>query len=358
MGEDLSRRSLIRRGSTGIAAVGIAGLAGCTGSIPFVGGDDYGGVPVGNWLVDPAFEDILDTEQSEQQNNGFEISDSTRTDADFRYVLPEPIFEYADELDGYQQLQGGSVAQLRSRVGVPASDLDWQLSQNLAWEWEYTRMQTQFGETSEVTAQQRSTVTIDTLGGTFEADAVEASLENWAGDNLSSEGEYEGYDFYEARSAAIGVGEETIIQITSDQSNIDHLTTLEIVIDANVDGSPRLTDDDDANELLSQFDQGHINSGVLTENMEERFGTGSEETEWETGLIGRSRASSIDGESAEISAVFLYESERNAVADDVEAYVERHRDLNDEFATLEDYSVEENGRTVTVTGTVRTQAYF
>ncbi|KDE59874.1 hypothetical protein EL22_16020 [Halostagnicola sp. A56] len=331
--------------------MGIASLAGCTGSIPFVGGDDYGGVSMGNWLADPAFEEILDT----SGNQDFEISESTRTDAGFQYVLPEPIFDYADELDGYQQLQGGSVAQLRERVGVPASDLDWQLSQNLAWEWEYTR-QNQFGETT--TAQQRSTVTIDILGGAFEADAVEDTLEDWAGDGLSGEGEYEGYDFYETGTAAIGVGEEVIIQITSDRSNIDHLTVLEIAIDANVDGSPRLTDDDDANELLSQFDQGHINSGVLTENPEERFGTGSEEAGWETGLIGRSRASSIDGESAEISAVFLYESERNAVADDVESYIERNRDLGDEFATLEDYSVEEDGRAVTVSGTVRTQAYF
>lgn len=358
MGEDLSRRSLIRRGSTGIAAVGIAGLAGCTGSIPFVGGDEYGGVSMGNWLADPAFEDILDTDQSDQQNDDFEISEATRTDVEFEYVLPEPIFENADELDGYQQLQGGSESQLRSRVGVPASDLDWQLSQTITWDWEYTRMQTQFGETSEVTAQQRSSVTIDAIGGAFEADAVEDSLENWAGDNLSSEGEYEGYDFYETGSAAIGVGDESIIQITSDQSNIDHLATLEIVIDANVGGSPRLTDDDDANELLSQFDQGHINAGLISENMDERTGSRDGENEWATGLVGRSNANSVDGESTEVANVFLYESERNAVADDVEAHVERNRDLNDEFATLEDYSVEENGRTVTVTGTARTQAYF
>ncbi|SFS79579.1 hypothetical protein [Halostagnicola kamekurae] len=351
MGEDLSRRSLIRRGSTGVAAVGIASLAGCTGSIPFVGGDEYGGVPMGNWLADPAFEELLDTSGGQD----FEISESTRTDAEFEYVLPEPIFEYADELDGYQQLQGGSAAEFRDRVGVPASDLDWQLTQSLSWEWENTR-QTQYGRTT--TAQQRSTVTIDILGGAFEAGDVEDTLENWAGDSLSSEGEYEGYDFYDTGNAAIGVGEEAIIRITSDQSNIDHITALEITIDANVDGSPRLTDDDDANELLSQFDQGHINRGVLTENPEERFGTGSEEAGWETGLIGRSRASSIDGESAEISVVFLYESERNAVADEVETYVERNRDIYDEFATLEDYSVEEDGRSVTVTGTVETQAYF
>ncbi|MDJ1432007.1 hypothetical protein [Halostagnicola sp. A-GB9-2] len=359
MGEDLSRRDLIRHSSTGIAAVGIAGLAGCTGSVPFLS-DEYDSVPIGNWLVDPTLEEILDTSQYEDRVEDFEFSDGNRSEVSFESAVPEAIFDNADELDDYGPLEGGSVSRLRSRVSAPASEIDWQLTQSMTWDWEFTHTQTSFGSQSEATESQSSSISVDVIGGSFDPEEIEENLESWADDNLTDEGQYEGFDFYETFDAVYGVSGETIVQVTSDQGDIDLLETLEIVIDANVEGSYRLTDDDDANELLSQFDQGHVNSGFLLE-----FDDDSEETEdeqeendWRTGLLGGTSAESIDGQTTDVSTVFLFDLERYAVADDVEEYVRRNRDITDEFATLEDYSVEEDGRTVTVTGTVQTQAYF
>ncbi len=375
MGKNLSRRDLIRRGSTGITAVGIAGLAGCTGSIPFVG-DDYDSAPIGNWLVNPNFEDILDTSQYEAQVEEFEFSEATRSEVGFESAIPEAIFDNADELDDYGQLEDETVSLLRSRVGAPASEIDWQLSQSITWEWEFTHTQSSFGNQSVVEEQSTADVIIDVIGGSFDPDEIEDTLESWAEDDLSDEGQYEGFDFYEVFNAVYGVGNESIVQVTSnqedlgileyDEDGIDLLETLEIVIDANVEGADRLTEDDEANTLLSQFDQSHVNSGNLfdvddseeTEDDDESPEDEDEDNDWDTGLLGSTNAKAIDGQTTDVSIVYLFESERYAVADDVEEYVHRNRDIGGAFPTLEDYSVEEDGRTVTVSGTVQTQAYF
>lgn len=362
MGKGLSRRDLIRHGGTGITAVGIAGLAGCTGSIPFIG-DDADTEAIGNWLVDPTFADIVDPSRYEAQYDDFERSEPSEFQTTFNYTVVDAVFDNAEELDSYDLLENDNSSQLRSQASVPASELDWQLSQSLSWDWEFTYTRSSYASETEETDTQTSNLSVSVIAGSFTPDDIEDSLENWAGENtdFTSEGEYEGYDFYKVPNSAFGVSEDAVVRVRASASDIDVITALELVIDANVDGSPRLTDSDDANELLSQFEQADINAGRLavSESDEDSNNESDDNSdEWQTGLIGLTSADSIGGETTDIQTVYLYDSERQAVADDVEEYIDRNRDIGDQFATLEDYSVEEDGRAVVVSGTAQTHAYY
>lgn len=78
--------------------------------------------------------------------------------------------------------------------------------------------------------------------------------------------------------------------------------------------------------------------------------------DWEEGYIGDRRSLRFDGTTSDYTAVYLYESERDADPGALEDHVEANRDVGDEFATLEGYSISERGRVLVLSGSRRTRA--
>lgn len=77
---------------------------------------------------------------------------------------------------------------------------------------------------------------------------------------------------------------------------------------------------------------------------------------WEEGLRGSVQSLEIDGETTELTEAFLYDSESDADVDALRDHVEVNRDVDDRWATLEDYEIDGTATVVSVTGTVRTRS--
>ncbi|MDQ2049644.1 hypothetical protein RBH26_04020 [Natronolimnohabitans sp. A-GB9] len=368
MNGERSRRDFVRDGAAGLATLGAVGLAGCTGSLPVIGDDD--GAALEQWLVDPSLGDILETDSDD------EIDDIERRDRSFVYIAPEAFVDNEEATDPYGGHGALSIeSESRSRAGVTATEIDWQLTQTV----EYN------GENTTGTA-----IDVTILSGSFDPDDVEESLEQWVDDEygddddqeLSSEGEYESFDCYEIDGLGVAVRDNSVIEATGG-SLVDPVAALEATIDARVDGDDRWTDDD-AEALLDPLESGATVSGNVSEprtienafesqyghrydsidelpeaqreQFEEQFDT--EHDDWETGLMGEASSREIDGETTDIVDVLLYDSEGNADAEALRDHVEANRDVGDEWATLEDYSVSDEGRALVLTGTVRTRSLY
>lgn len=106
--------------------------------------------------------------------------------------------------------------------------------------------------------------------------------------------------------------------------------------------------------MLTLVPSGHESEGELSPEPIEGPGL-PERLEWLEGLVGSGSATTYDGSTSELTDVLTFESERDADADDFREYVAANRNLGDEYATLEDYSVTDHGRTLVLSGTVRTR---
>lgn len=376
MTEDISRRTLLRNGSAGLATIGIAGLAGCTSDLPIIGDDGGSGPDVEQWLVAPSFGDIVDQSELRDTFEGAEVEDSELGTRYFRSVVPEALFDNEDETNPYSTLETGS--ETRSRVGVSATDVEWQLVQGLSFEYDYSYS---YGERSN-----RAWLELATLSGSFDPDAIESNLERWAdeeyGDDdeeLSSEGSYEEFDCYEIDDMGFAVHEDYVIEVDGD-SYVDAVAVLEAAIDARWSEENRWTDDEDAAELLSELEVDDTAGGSVFDPQtvdtafEDRYGDQYDDIDdlpesqredledryddWETGMTAMGSSHAIDGGSTEIANVFVYESESNVDVEAVRDHVDANRDIGDRWATLEDYSVSADGRVAVLTGTVRTRSLF
>ncbi|SDJ61678.1 hypothetical protein [Natronorubrum texcoconense] len=386
MVEDISRRNFVRNASASALAVGIAGLAGCTSSLPVVG-DSSSGPGVENWLAAPSFADILDEDELGEYYEDPEFEAAEAGTRAFEYTVPEPFFDNEEETNAYSQLSTGS--EFRSRVGVSATEIDWQLSSRTNWEFEFTHTERdRSGEEYEQDGSASTNVEMRGISGAFDPEDIEESLERWAEEEyddeeeLSSEGNREGLDLYEIDDSALAVGEEYVLQVTVGQ-HVEPIAALETVIDARWHGDELwVDDDDDARTLLDQLPSGDDVNGLFFEPMtlenafEDEFGDEYDDIDelpdyqresfedqhdyddWQSGLMGTISASEIDGETTDITTVFLYENERDADADALREHVDANRNLGEEWETLEDQSVSDEGRTLILTGTVRSRAVF
>lgn len=362
MNEERSRREFVRDGTASLATLGTVGLAGCTGSLPVVGDDD--GATLEQWLVDPSLGDILELDSDDEIE---------RRDRSFGYVAPEAFFDNEEATDPYDTLAVGNES--RGRVGASVTEIDWQLTQTVEYD----------GENAVGT-----TVDITILSGSFDLDDVEESLEQWADDeygddddrDLSSEGEHESFDCYEIDGFGFAVRDDSVIEAVGG-SGIDPVAVLEETIDARVNGDDRWTGDDAA-ALLDPLESGDQVDGTTfepitlentfesqygnqydsidelperqREQLEEQFDTRHED--WETGLTGMASSQEIGGETTDIVHVLLYDSEGNADAEAFRDHIDANRDIGDDWATLEDYSVSDEGRALVLTGTVRTRSLY
>ncbi|MFP8953954.1 hypothetical protein ACLI4Z_13445 [Natrialbaceae archaeon A-arb3/5] len=354
MVEDLSRRELIRKSGISTIAIGTAGLAGCTASIPGIGGDDDGAA-LSSWLVEPDVTSVVDEDSLDDQYTNSSIETSDSQEQTFEYVVPDTVIDNDTEIGNYNVL---SLSDVRDAANQPATELDWELTQSITWEYDVS-YEDDFSGSSETT--ETATADISAISGSFTPDDVEESLEEWAeggafggGAELSSAGSTEGFDFYEAGSDGFAVSEGYVLMSEVDQ-HIDPVSVLEAVIDGRREGTDRWTGDDDGSALLGQLSSGDLSTGFVYDDEMAETMLNQDPDEWETGLIGFASTFDIDGETTDISEVFLYESDREADPEALEEHVERNRDVGDRWATLGDFSVSESDRTLTLTGTVRTQ---
>ena len=378
---DISRRRLLRNGGIGLAAMSTAGLAGCTSSLPVVGDGSASGPSVDSWLVDLLFSDLFDESELTDEYDDGELEGYDRTGFEFDTVVPQAVFDNEEELVVYWPLEQGS--ELRSTAGVTATDLDWQLTQRVEWEYEVTYTQETWDGTQSHEDQRSASIDIGTLAGTFDPADIEESLEEWAEDqsaedeDLSNEGEYEEFDLYAYETSAFGVSESYVIRVAGSHS-LDSIEALEAAIDVQTTSVGGLSETDDGDALLAQFESAHLASGELheprtiesqierqygdTDEMSDRQLEGLEEQfedrldDWEVGLVGSASAYEFDGDMTDIHEVYLYESASDADADELRDHVESNRDISDQWAMIEDLSVDEEERTLVLSGRVRTRA--
>ena len=381
MREDISRRTLLRNGGIGLVAMSTAGLAGCTSSLPVVGDDSASGPAVDRWLVDLSFSDLFDESELTDEYDDGELEGYDRTGFEFDTVVPQAVFDNEEELVVYWPLEQGS--ELRSTAGVTATDLDWQLTQHVEWEYDVTYTQETWDGTQSYEDERSASIDIGTLAGTFDPADVEDSLEDWADDQsaedegLSSEGEYEGFDLYAFEGSAFGVNESYVVRVAGNRS-LDSLEALEAAIDVQTTSVGGLSETDDGETLLAQFESAHFASGELHEprtveseierqygdiddipdrqrdDLEEHFEDRLDD--WELGLVGSASAYEFDGDKTDVHEVYLYETESDADAGELRDHVESNRDITDQWATIEDLSIGDEGRTLVLSGRVRTRA--
>jgi len=383
MEEDISRRTLLRSGSAGLAAVSSAGLAGCAGSLPFLGDEEDGssGPPVGNWLAAPAVTDLLDTEALTERYTDGTVDSSEEIDRQFNAVVPDSVFEHEEELVVYWPLERGAAH--RSRAGVAATDLDWELSQTVSWEFEVSHTRQTWDGTTTQTDTMESSVEYAFLAGSFDPASIKENLQDWVDDEyaeddeLSSEGDHEGYELYAIENWAFGVSEGSIVQANGG-SYLDAVSAVEAAIDANASASGLWSETDDGGAMLGEFSAKHMSSGSVHEprtvetELERQYGDPDnipdqqrQEIEdriedqfddWERGLTGTATTYEFDGDTSEFTEVFLYDSESDANAEALTDHVDSNRDVSDRWATLEDSSIDGSGRTLVLSGTVRTRS--
>lgn len=387
MDGDYSRRNFLRSSSVGMLAVGSAGLAGCTSSLPIVGDDGVSDAALDSWLVELPFTDLFQDDELASDREDAELEGHEQRDRSFDAVVPQAVLDNEAELTFYWPLQQGSGQ--RDRVGVTATELDWQLTQSVTWDYEFTYTYTGWSEQEE-TRERTAALDIGTFAGSFDPATIEENLNDWADgefsedgdDGLESAGEHEGFDCYETDRMAFGVSDEYVLTVEGN-SYLDSTTALEAAIDAHVNAEARWTETDNGEAVLSSFDSGHLAEATVHETASSRVASRLEQNgmlrrredidelssdelddrkesidfgDWEEGLAGTATAYEFDGDSTELQAVYLYESESDADADALEDYADSNRDIGDEFATLEEYSIETEGRTLVLTGSIRTRS--
>ncbi|MHC3437057.1 hypothetical protein ACYJ1Y_02915 [Natrialbaceae archaeon A-gly3] len=390
MSDEISRRNLLRNGGVGLLAIGTAGMAGCLDDVPVVA-SSVSGPLAEEWLANLQFDAVHDEDELENDYDDVEIDGHEDPEVTFDYVVPQAVFDHEEELDGYGLLEWHGSG-LRDRIDVPAIELDWQLQQRTEWDWEfsYTEEQTNWQGTvigSEERTNTTSTrLSVDVFSGAFVTEDVEEALEDWVDEeyddeDLSSEGEYQEFDLYEIDGRGFAVRTDYVIQ-ANPASYVDPLPVLEATVDARFEGEDRLLDDEDAGDLLAHHDAGDFGNGeihepinedrLIEERAEEWFGEDVDDLsewqlenvednirdieDWESGLVGSATTMGFDGDTTVVTEVYLYEADRNANADALREHVESNRDVGDEWATLEDYSIDDDGRALILSGTVRTRA--
>ncbi|WP_148860412.1 hypothetical protein [Natronococcus pandeyae] len=271
-------------------AIGMAGLAGCTSSLPGMNDDGTGSDEVESWLVEPTLADLFDDDRLTEQYEA--VDDIELRDREFEYTDAEAVFDNEEELVVYWPLEDETG--VRDRTGVPAIDLDWQLDQRVTWEFS---AENERAGGAERTGTASTDLQISVLTGSFDPDEIETTLENWADDRFeeqtededgdededgfSSEGDRNGYELYEAGEYGFAVGTDHVVEIQTDPV-VETMAALEAVLNGHERGTDRWTDDEGVQDLLDQAGVGHLSEAELHEarnrenlvagRVEQRFG--------------------------------------------------------------------------------------
>lgn len=331
-----TRRRLLRAAGTGLAAFGTVGVAGCLGSLPGYGDDDA--VAVEEWLADPAATMIV--------SDRFELLEDELTERRFHLQVPSVVREHEDVLS-YDVLRGERV---RNRFGVPAIEVDWQLTHRL--EWDFVLVE----DGSDAELEETTDPTVEVVAGSFDPDAIHDNLTDWSGDSPSPLGSVEGFDLYETGEYRWAIRDDFLVEVVGEPWN-DPTAVLETTLQTRAveteDG--RWAGDDDAGALLAERGAGQlVGGGTFDPGRPEGRQIG--DFRWKDGFRGVVRALDVDGRTTTLTDAFCYESESSADVDALRSYVDANRDVDDPFATLEEFSIDDRGRVLVLSGSARTEA--
>lgn len=348
-------------------AIGMAGLAGCTSSLPGMSDDGAGNDEIGSWLVEPALAEILDDDRLTEAYGDVDVVDAELRDREFDYTDVQAVFDHEEELVVYWPLEDATG--VRDRTGIPAIDLEWQLSQRVDWEFS-AESESDGGNEESETASAR--VRINVLAGSFDPGEIETALESWAEDQfeneteddqgdedgLSREAERDGYELYEAGEYGFAVGADRVIEVQT-ESIIETTAALEAVLNGRETGTDRWTDDEEVQELLDRAGVGHLSEGelhephnretLIAEQIERRFGVETADAdellahriEQRLGIATTDVDELVDHQLREWYGVDdpdeVPEGERERLRDDIERDVASlEEEVNSELESVED----------------------
>lgn len=290
-----TRRDLLRTSVGAATAAGVGGLAGCTGSIPGLGGD--GGVPdYARWVPSLA---AFGTE------SGPEV-------AGVRYLDVAGVLENGDSLDER------ATDRLRSRfdelIGFPSAE--------------------SVDSVVGVFAGLGSIIYV--AEGSFSASEVEDAI----GPEATADGEYAGYTLYSGGPLSLAVADGASLVLLGNAG--DPRADLETVIDAERGEAERLAEaDDDVAEVLR--DVGTPVSAVVGKTDE----SSSSDLPNLPALEAFGYSTALEGDTARLRSRLVYED-----ADAVDrAAIEEATAGDGVLGIGEDASVSTDGRTATVTAT-------
>jgi len=330
-----SRRSFLK--TSGLAALlGVVGTAGCLETVD----DAVGGGPpdYANWLYDP-------TEVYDSDYVGFGTFD-VQTVYENQDELPQGMIDRLDEAN--EEIDFVDLETMENVTGIA-----------------YGYPNRDHGGGSMV------------VSGEFDVDAITAEIEEESPEAVETrtEGDYTLYTFTTERqgddeddavdtnSATIAVsGEQVLVggMRAPDATSEDAVTTM---IEAESGDVARLHDEnEDADELVSQLgDATLVMGGTFDANLTNFTdeATPDEVVAVVDDLVAVGAASDVNGDTVEHVMAFVYEDGDAASTEDVEAVLDNVEEMSDRAEDqLEDRSVSKDGRTVLVSTTGETDAFF
>lgn len=300
MGKERSRRDVLKTGAGALAAVGTAGLAGCSGGVPFLNG----GSSFQNWLHEPS---------------EFRDQDHYR----YTYIDPLAFQENESELpDGQYDSVSSYVEPYNEDAGVDFDETDWFLDTGVA----------------------------GIAGCSRSQDELVEELEN---NDYNDETEYEGYQIFvpggnENPPSAKAVNDNVILSVQRMENPVDGAEDL---INVNNGDEPGYTDESEAmSTLLAELGSGSLSYGLTTEPVED---TEEEQARFEE-MVGWGYAGSINGETMDLKWVYVHEDSDAVDTGDVEEWVDANNGTDQQLDDVDDIGVSQNGTAAVVTGTIET----
>lgn len=220
----------------------------------------------------------------------------------------------------------------------------------------------QYGQRADV--EETLQPEIHVLAGSFDPEEVEAHLEDDSDGDVSGYGTAHDFDLYELGSFRFAVRDDYLVRTLGDVW-IDPETVLEYVLEArwgrdgDGDGARRWTDDDRVGALLAERGSGHFLRGTVFPPVDP-VEQPAYDWEWQTDLVGTTRALAVDGETTDLTVSVGYDSADDADLEALRRFVDTNRDVDDDaFPTLEEFDVErsdDHPAVLVVDGTARTSA--
>jgi hypothetical protein len=209
--------------------------------------------------------------------------------------------------------------------------------------------------TTQVVAAAGFSVALQVYDGDYDESTVVDALED--GDTgegeFGEEGEYEGYTVYldqaddapDDPETAFGVDGTLVVQ-TSSTEDLDAEEMLELAIDTkNGDGTRFVDDNEDFSTVTDEVGDGTSLRASVREDPPEEPDPESGSFE---GQVGEGRSVTINGETADLKYVVLYEDEGDADEGDLEDYFDAEDGLDEEYSANGDPSYNVGGRVGTI----------
>lgn len=356
-----SRRNFLKSGSAAAALLGTMGLAGCS-SIENALGGGGGSTSYKNWMYDP--EELVDSEF-----------------VGFGTFNVQTIYENEDQLPDETTEELDDTNEQLSQFGVDLEETDRMTMVGHTGDIINAAMGGAGGGASNLASGGSVAIT-----GTFEPGEVEEAVEMAnttvpEEQQMSDEGEYEGYNMWAASyeqqstsatgetqsqtvSAAAGLSEESVLMGGMQSNEASAQEAVELMIDTEGGSGTRLTNEnDDIKQMVDNVGGSAVAFGVTLSSLVDTFGSFIQEEAVKDvidNLVAVGIGTDINGETYETNIAMVYDEAGDASTENYEAFFEylREQNTSDVEDPLSDIETSKNGRTVVVTTTGDTAELF